>query len=69
MAHRATVDAIKKVARSPEVVREYLARMEISQLRSKPNPGLFSPLEDVWHLRDIEREGYVRGVYVRSIAA
>jgi hypothetical protein len=65
MAHGATVDAIEKLARSPEVVREYLARMDVSQLRSKPNPSLFSPLENVWHLRDIEREGYL--VRIRRI--
>jgi hypothetical protein len=28
-------------------------------VRTKLAPRLFSPLEDAWHLRDIEREGYL----------
>jgi hypothetical protein len=65
MAREPMVDAIEKLARTPEVVRESLARMDLGKLRSKPNPRLFSPLEDVWHLRDIEREGYL--VRIRRI--
>jgi hypothetical protein len=65
MAHEPMVDAIGKLARTPEVVREDLARMDVGKLRRKLNPSLFSPLEDVWHLRDIEREGYL--VRIRRI--
>jgi hypothetical protein len=65
MAHERMVEAVEKLARTPEVVREHLARMDVGKLRRKPSPSLFSPLEDVWHLRDIEREGYL--VRIRRI--
>lgn len=39
--------------------------MEVGKLRRKPDASLFSPLEDAWHLRDIEREGYL--VRIRRI--
>src|ERR1700722_14577692 len=59
MAHESVVDAIDKLARAPEAIREAFAGMDAEKIRRKPNLGLFSPLEDVWHLRDIEREGYL----------
>ncbi len=59
MAHESVLDAIDRLARTPEAVREAFAGMDAGRLRSKPNPSLFSPLEDMWHLRDIEREGYL----------
>jgi DinB superfamily len=52
-------DAIDQLASSPLAVREIFAEMAAEKLRRKPNSNLFSPLEDVWHLRDIEREGYL----------
>ena len=59
MADESVVDAIDKLARTPEAVREAFAGMDAGKLRRKPKPSLFSPLEDVWHLRDIEKEGYL----------
>jgi hypothetical protein len=59
MAHESIVDAIDKLARAPEAIRGAFAEMDAGKLRRKPSPSLFSPLEDVWHLRDIEREGYL----------
>ena len=59
MAHESLVDAIEKLAKTPEAIREAFAGMDTAKLRRKPSPGLFSPLEDVWHLRDIEGEGYL----------
>lgn len=59
MAHESVVDAIGKLARAPEAIREAFAGMDSEKLRRKPNPSIFSPLEDVWHLRDIESGGYL----------
>ena len=53
MAYESVVDAINKLARTPEAVREVFDRVGADKLRSKPSPNLFSPLEDMWHLRDI----------------
>ena len=59
MAHESVVDAIDRLARAPQAIREAFAGMDTEKIRRKPNLTLFSPLEDVWHLRDIEREGYL----------
>ena len=59
MAHESLEEAISKLASTPEVIREVFARLDAGKLRSKPNSSLFSPLEDMWHLRDIEAEGYL----------
>ena len=59
MAHESVVDATDRLARAPQAIREAFAGMDIEKIRRKPNLTLFSPLEDVWHLRDIEREGYL----------
>jgi hypothetical protein len=58
MALESILDAIAELAKSPEAVREAFAGIGAKKLRRKPNSNLFSPLEDLWHLRDIEREGY-----------
>jgi hypothetical protein len=52
-------NAISQLIAMPTLLREVLGAMDPVQLHSKPAPGLFSPLEDAWHLRDIEREGYL----------
>jgi hypothetical protein len=59
MAHESVVDAIDRLAGAPQAIREAFAGMDAEKIRRKPNLTLFSPLEDVWHLRDIEREGYL----------
>ena len=51
--------AIGRLSTMPTLLRELLSAMEPVKLRTKPAPGLFSPLEDAWHLRDIEMEGYL----------
>jgi hypothetical protein len=54
-----TIDAvIKQLAETPVRLRDLFARMDPAKIRVKSNPSLFSPLEDAWHLHDIEREGY-----------
>ncbi len=42
----------------PEALQRRLTGLTDAQLRLKPAPGVFSVLEGVWHLRDIEVEGY-----------
>jgi DinB superfamily len=59
MAHETMADEIEKLANSGEALRDLFARMDANRWRSKPNPNAFSPLEDMWHLRDIETEGYL----------
>jgi hypothetical protein len=57
--------ALSTLAETPVRLRDLFERMDLAKIRIKPNQSLFSPLEDVWHLYDIEREGYV--VRIRRI--
>ena len=57
--------ALNTLAETPVRLRDLFERMDPAKIRIKPNPSLFSPLEDVWHLYDIEREGYL--VRIRRI--
>jgi DinB superfamily len=50
---------INQLSATPALLRNLLSAMDPMKLRTKPAPGLFSPLEDAWHLRDIEMEGYI----------
>jgi hypothetical protein len=43
---------------SPVRLRALLTRLPESALRSAPPGGGFAPIEDAWHLRDIEAEGH-----------
>jgi hypothetical protein len=51
-------DALATLAAMPEALRLRLAGLTDAQLRFKPGTDTFSVLENVWHLRDIEVEGY-----------
>lgn len=42
----------------PQALQQRLAGLTDAQLRFKPAPEVFSVLESLWHLRDIEVEGY-----------
>ena len=57
--------SIFKLANAPILLRDLFKRLDAAKMRVKPNPSLFSPLEDAWHLCDIEREGYL--VRIRRI--
>jgi hypothetical protein len=57
--------ALSTLAETPVRLRDLFERMDLAKIRIKPNPSLFSPLEDIWHLYDIEREGYL--VRIRRI--
>jgi len=43
---------------SPVRLRALLTSLSESALRSAPPGGGFAPIEDAWHLRDIEAEGH-----------
>jgi hypothetical protein len=60
LVNQETIDAaVKQLAETPMRLRDLFERMDPAKIRIKPDPTLFSPLEDVWHLHDIEREGYL----------
>ncbi len=50
---------------TPALVAKAAEGLERSQVRQAPAPGAFSLVEHVWHLADIEREGY--GTRIRRI--
>jgi len=51
---------IAALARMPAELQQRLSGLTEAQLRFKPTPDVFSVLENVCHLRDIEVEGYAR---------
>ena len=53
-------DTIMELTRMPEALQQRLAGLTDTQLRFKPAADIFSVLENVCHLRDIEVEGYSR---------
>jgi len=59
MSHESIQNLISQLSEMPTLLRELLGGMDPVKLHTKPAPDLFSPLEDAWHLRDIEREGYL----------
>lgn len=50
---------------TPALLARAAEGLEPSKIRQSPAPGSFSLVEHVWHLADIEREGY--GIRVRRI--
>jgi hypothetical protein len=65
MIQESITEAIVHLTKAPLRLRALLGGMDAAKMRTRPKPGLFSPLEDAWHLRDIEREGYL--VRIRRI--
>lgn len=53
-------DVLASLAAMPDALQHRLAGLTDTQLRFKPGTDTFSVLENVWHLRDIEVEGYAR---------
>jgi hypothetical protein len=51
-------DIVMFLEETPESVRQLTADLAERELRWKPRGGEFSALEQVCHLRDLEREGY-----------
>ena len=53
-------DALAKLSATPVQVAELVYGLSEEQLSWKPSPELFSMRENLWHLRDIDVEGYER---------
>jgi hypothetical protein len=51
-------EAVRFLEEMPERIRRLIARLKEDELRWKPAPDEFSALEQICHLRDLEREGY-----------
>jgi hypothetical protein len=58
---------LDQLAVSPVRLRALLSSLPESELRSAPPEGGFAPIEDAWHLRDIEAEGHL--LRIRRILA
>ena len=55
-------EALTRLSATPLRVAELVDGLSEEQLSWKPSPGLFSMRESVWHLRDIDVEGYERRI-------
>ena len=53
-------DAIAALTELPDALTRRTRKLGEAQLRFKPDAGVFSVLESVCHLRDIEVEGYAQ---------
>jgi hypothetical protein len=58
MASTSVRPLLDQLTVSPVRLRALLASLPESVLRSAPPGGGFAPIEDAWHLRDIEAEGH-----------
>jgi len=50
---------LDELAAAPDHLRRLCAQLDPHNLAVRPATDQFSPLENVWHLRDIEMEGYL----------
>ena len=60
-------DFIAALSEMPDNLKNRLGNLSDAQLRFKPDGGYFSILENIWHLRDIEIEGY--GIRLQRLLA
>jgi len=51
-------EALRRLAETPRILRDKMARATPAQLRLRPSEGSFCLVEHACHLRDLEREGY-----------
>jgi hypothetical protein len=58
---------VRLLEETPESIRRLIAALPDRYLRWKPTADEFSPVEQVCHLRDLEREGY--GARIRKMLA
>lgn len=56
------VEAISKLSETPQQVENLTRGLSDEQLSWKPGPDTFSVRENVWHLRDIDVEGYAHRI-------
>ncbi len=58
-------ELLASLARMAEYLREVFSGLSPEQTRARAADGTFSPVEQVWHLADLEREGF--GVRIRRL--
>jgi len=58
MKARSIAEILERLAERPITLRRVCNALPHSKLRVRPASGLFAPIEDAWHLRDIEVEGW-----------
>ncbi|HEY5102855.1 MAG TPA: DinB family protein [Steroidobacteraceae bacterium] len=58
MPSSSTRELLDRLSVSPVRLRVLLARLKENELRTPPPVGGFAPIEDAWHLRDLEAEGH-----------
>jgi hypothetical protein len=46
------------LAAMPDYLREFISRLSPAQIRTRGPDGFFAPVEQIWHLADLEREGF-----------
>jgi hypothetical protein len=57
MSADSTRELLNRLSVAPVRLRALLATLPEGALRAAPSSGGFAPIEDAWHLRDIEAEG------------
>jgi hypothetical protein len=60
-------DVVSFLEETPRHIRQFAAEMAEQELRLKPSNDEFSVVEQVCHLRDLEREGY--GARIKKMLA
>jgi len=61
MSSETTQEILKRLGQLPARVRQVCTALPEHKLRLRPAATVFAPIEDAWHLYDLEREGwYVR---------
>jgi hypothetical protein len=58
MSADSTRELLNRLSVAPVRLRALLATLPEAALRAAPSAGGFAPIEDAWHLRDIEAEGH-----------
>ncbi len=56
------VEAISHLSATPQQAEDLMRGLSDEQLSWKPGPDVFSVRENVWHLRDIDVEGYAHRI-------
>src|SRR5437868_15140592 len=51
-------EVMASLSRMPQILRDTFAAIDPETARTPGPNGLFSPVEHVWHLADLEREGF-----------
>ena len=55
-------ELLASLAAMPAYLKETFCDLDPEQIRSRGPDGVFSPVEQVWHLADLEREGFAERI-------